>query len=249
MNMHTVKRTTAISALLILLITSMVSALSPEQVISKLEENLLYPSSRSEGRIIINDRFGERKSSYVSYTSGKDNSMVEFTGKEEAGQKILRLDNELYLYYPDAEELIRLQGAALKQSVIGSDMSYEDMAGDKSILDSYRVSLEGEETVNGKACYKVQLEAKSRDIPYQNQIFWIDKETFLYVKIVQLAKSGKELKEITVKKTMEAEGHIIPVDMIIRDMLKKNSSTEFIVDDFEINPDIPEGTFNLQGLW
>ncbi len=247
--MHTVKRTTAISALLILLITSMASALSPEQIISKLEENLLYPSSRSEGRIIINDRFGERKSSYVSYTSGKDNSMVEFTGKEEAGQKILRLDNELYLYYPDAEELIRLQGAALKQSVIGSDMSYEDMAGDKSILDSYRVSLEGEETVNGKACYKVQLKAKSRDVPYQNQIFWINKETFLYVKIVQLAKSGKELKEITVKKTMEAEGHIIPVDMIIKDMLKKNSSTEFIVDDFEINPDIPEGTFDLQGLW
>lgn len=247
--MHTIKRTTALSAILIFLLTAMANALSPEEIIGRLEDNLLYPSSRSEGRIIINDRFGERKSSYISYTTGKDKSMVEFTGKEEAGQKILRLDTELYLYYPDAEELIRLQGAALKQSVIGSDMSYEDMAGDKSILDSYIVSLQGEETVNGKACYKVRLKAKSRDVPYQNQIFWIDKTTFLYVKILQLAKSGKELKEITVTKTMEEGGHIIPVDMVIKDMLKKTSSTEFIIENFEVNPDIPEGTFDLQGLW
>ncbi len=247
--MRNINKTAVISGVFMFLTTFMVGALQPEEIISKLEDNLLYPSSRSEGRIIITDRFGKRQSSYISYTSGSDKSMVEFTGKEEAGQKILRLKNELYLYYPDAEELIRLQGAALKQNVIGSDMSYEDMAGDKSILDSYIVSLEGEEIVNGIFCYRVRLKAKTRDVPYQNQILWIDRNTFLYVKILQLAKSGKELKEITVKETKKINGHTVPVRMIIKDMLKKKSSTEFIVDDFVINPDIPEGTFDLQGLW
>lgn len=169
----------------------MLSALSPEDIIRKLENNIVYPASMSTGRIIITDRFGKRLSSYISYTSGTDKSMVEFTGKEEAGQKILRLKDEIYLYYPDAEEVIRLQGSALKQSVIGSDMSYEDMAGDKSILDSYRVTLEGEEIINGKNCYKIQLIAKARDVPYQQQIMWIDKKTLYTQKSCSLPNPEK----------------------------------------------------------
>ena len=247
--MYSIRKTPVISVMFIFLLTSMAAALTPEQIVRKLEANLLYPASRSEGTIIITDRFGERRSSYISYTSGSDKSMVEFTGKEESGQKILRLKDELYLYYPDAEEVIRLQGAALRQSVLGSDMSYDDMAGDKSILDSYSVYSEGEETIDGTNCYKIGLKAKTRDVAYQKQIMWINKETFLYVKILQLAKSDKILKEITVNKTRKINSHTIPVDMIIRDTLKKKSSTEFIIDTFEINPVIPEGTFDLQGLW
>lgn len=243
------KKTVTLITVFLFFLTAMLSALSPEDIIRKLENNIVYPASMSTGRIIITDRFGKRLSSYISYTSGTDKSMVEFTGKEEAGQKILRLKDEIYLYYPDAEEVIRLQGSALKQSVIGSDMSYEDMAGDKSILDSYRVTLEGEEIINGKNCYKIQLIAKARDVPYQQQIMWIDKKDFIYTKILQLAKSGKVLKELTVRNSKNIDNHVIPTDLLIQNRLKKNSSTEFIVDSFILNPDIPEGTFNLQGLW
>ena len=243
------KKTAALSIILIAILASAAFALSPEEIIRKLEANLMYPSSRSSGRIIITDRFGERQSSYISYTSGTDKSMVELTGKEEAGQKILRLKDEIYLYYPDAEEIIRLQGSALKQRVLGSDMSYEDMAGDRSILDSYTVYLEGEEKVSGKECYKVILKARTRNVAYQNQILWIDKQTFMYKKIHQIAKSGKVLKELTVIKTKKISSYIIPVEILIKDMLKKSSSTRFIVDSFETDPVIPAGTFDIQALW
>ncbi len=226
-----------------------VSALSPVEIITKLESNLVYGTSESTGRIIITDRFGKRQSSYLSYTRGKDTSMVEFTGKENAGQKILRIKDEIYLYYPDAEEVIRLRGSALKQSIIGSDMSYADIAGDKSLLDSYNAVLEGKESVKGIQCYRILLTAKKRNVSYQKQTMWIDSKHFIYVKINQRAKSGKVLKELTVRRFKTVSGHTIPVDILIKDMLKKNSSTEFLVDSFKLNPSIPDGTFNLQGLW
>jgi len=248
MNTKTKKRT-VFFILFIIFIPALVSALSAKEIIKKLENNLIYKTSRSTGRIKITDRFGERVSSFISYTSGADKSMVEFTDKVEAGQKILRLKDEIYLYYPDAEELIRLQGAALKQNIIGSDMSYEDMAGDKSILDSYHVTLEGEEPIDGRSCYKIQLIAKKRNVPYQRQTMWIDKQYFIYKKILQLAKSGKVLKKLTVRAFKTIKDHRIPTDILILDMLKKNSSTEFYIDSFKLNTALPKDTFNLQGLW
>ena len=242
------KKITAVM-MVFLCIPLFVSALSPEEILTKLESNFVYGTSRSTGRIIITDRFGKRQSSYLSYTKGKNTSMVEFTGKEDAGQKILRIKDEIYLYYPDAEEIIRLQGPALKQSILGSDMFYEDIAGDKSLLDSYNAVLEEEESINGIQCYRILLTAKKRNIPYQKQTMWIDSKHFIYVKINQRAKSGKVLKELTVRKFKTVSGHTIPVDILITDMLKKNSSTEFMIDSFQFNPSIPDGTFNLQGLW
>ncbi len=58
--------------------------------------------------------------------------------------------------------MIRLQGAALRQSVLGSDLSYEDMTEEKTTLDDYDVTLDGSETISGRDCYILTLTAKKQ---------------------------------------------------------------------------------------
>lgn len=234
---------------MLIFIAAALFAITAEEIVNKMELNLVYDTAIVEGRMVLNDRFGARTSTYISYTEGEEKSLLEFTNIEDAGQKILRLEDEIYLYYPDAEETIRLQGAALRQAVMGSDFSYEDMTGDKGILDSYSVTLDGEESIDGNSCYILTLTAKTRDVPYQKEIMWVDKELFIYRQVHKLAKSGKLLKEMKVMDLIKVDGLNIPSRLTMVDKLKRNSSTEFYMDSIKLGIVLPADIFSIGELW
>ncbi|TVQ96402.1 MAG: outer membrane lipoprotein-sorting protein [Spirochaetaceae bacterium] len=239
----------ALSIILLALIpATTLMAQSAEEIITRMERNQVHDTSRMEGRLIINDRFGSRTSSFISYARGADDALIEFTSAGERGQKVLRTRDEVYLFYPDAAELIRLQGAALRDSMLGSDVSYEDMTGNRALLDNYRVSLDGEETINDHPTFRVKLEARGRNVAYPRQTIWVDRELFVMRRAEQFSANGRLLKEVEVKETMEVSGLTFPSRMVIRDVLKRNSSTEFVIDKAEVNISLPRNVFSLESL-
>ena len=238
----------ALAFLAFVSLPSLLLAISAEEIIEKLEENMVTETSRVDGAMIIRDRFGTKESTFISHARGTDDMLIEFTSVEEEGMKVLRTRDEIYLFYPEAEELIRMQGAALKESVMGSDMSYEDMTGGKSLLKSYNVKLEGIEKIDGAPCYKVSMEAKRKDVPYYKQIMWIDKELFIYRRIHKFSRSGKLLKEIMIDDIRQVVGKNIAFHMVLNDTLKRNSSTEFIIKNIEIDIPLKAEIFSLEEL-
>ena len=244
-------RTTAAAGFAALLLAGVIApaaAQSAEQIIRRMEENQTHRTARIEGRMEIRDRFGRRTSTFISWSEGADKALVEFTSPAERGQKVLRTEDEIYLYYPDAAELIRLQGAALRDSLLGSDVSYEDMTGNRGLLASYRVSVAGTETVNDRRCYVVELEARTRDVAYPRQKLWVDAEQYVMRRAEQYALSGRLLKVMEVEETMRRDGKIFPSRIVIMDQLKRNSRTEFIIEEAAIDVSLPPNIFSLEEL-
>ena len=234
--------------LVILSLLTSIYAITPEEIIRLMELNQVHDTAEATGKMVVTDRFGTRTSTFKSYSKGASDSLIEFTSIEEAGQKILRTKNEIYLFFPDAEELIRIQGAALRDSVLGSDFSYEDMTGDKGILDLYNVTLEGSENVEGEDCYKIRLEAKDKGVPYALEYMWVDKKLFIYRKVHRFSKSGKLLKEMFVSRIETIKGKTIPMQMVMTDKLKKDSKTEFIIENLKIDIKLDSSLFSLEEL-
>lgn len=239
-----------ITALIVLTSVALatVSAQDAEQFIQNMEQNQTHDTSIIEGKIIISDRFGERASSFISYNRGKEESLLEFTSAAERGQKVLRTKDEIYLYYPDAAEIIRLQGAALRESLLGSDVSYEDITGNRGYLDDYHAEIVGEDSVAGRPTTIVELTATSSDIAYPKQRLWIDNSDFVLLKSEQYALSGKLLKVSDTKQTTVQRGKIFPIHSTISDKLKRNSQTEVILDKVDIDATLPRGIFSLEEL-
>jgi len=223
-------------------------AQSADNIIRQLEENQTHATSIIEGRIIINDRFGERESSFISYNRGEEESLLEFTSAAERGQKVLRTENEIYLYYPDAAEIIRIQGAALRESLVGSDVSYEDMTGNRGYLDDYRATIAGRETIAGFPTTIVELTAITEDIAYPRQLLWIDSNRYTLLKSEQYALSGTLLKSSETKRSITQNGKIFPVHIVISDALKRNSQTEVILTEIDIDATLPRNIFSLEEL-
>jgi outer membrane lipoprotein-sorting protein len=228
--------------------SSSLSAITAEEIIKNVERNEINEAERVEGSMIINDRFGSRVKTFVSYAAGADKMLLEFTNPEEKGQKILRLEDEIYLYFPEAEEVIHLQGAALKESVMGSDFSYEDMTGEGDLLDQYKVTLLGEETIEGRRHYHLELEARKRGQAYPKQEAWVDAETWVMTRANAYSLSGRLLKEMELGDIRKVAGKYIAYYVIMRDAMKKNSSTEMRIEAIDLQADLPPDIFSLQEL-
>jgi len=108
--------------LFLLIIPFNLSAITAEEIINTMDGMQTFDTSYSTGSIKTTDRFGVKESTFKAWSQGSSDSLIEFTSVAERGQKILRTKGSLYLFYPDDVELIRRQGAALRQSLLGSDL-------------------------------------------------------------------------------------------------------------------------------
>jgi outer membrane lipoprotein-sorting protein len=225
-----------------------VSAITAEEIIENVERNEINEEERIDGSMIISDRFGSRVKTFISYAAGADKMLLEFTNPEERGQKILRLEDEIYLYFPEAEEVIHLQGSALKESVMGSDFSYEDMTGEGDLLDQYEVTLLGEETIDGRKHYHLELKARKRGLAYPKQEAWIDAEYWVMTRANAYSLSGRLLKEMELGDIRVVAGKYVPHYIIMRDAMKKKSSTEMRIEAIDLAADLPPDIFSLEEL-
>lgn len=224
------------------------AALTADDIIARMEENQTHSTSIIRGRMIIRDRFGDRTSTYIAHSEGARRFLVEFTSRNEEGQRVLRRDDSLYLYYPDARETIRLQGAALRDNLLGSDISYEDMTGGRGLAEDYRLSLLGEETIEGHPAFKIELTARDTNVAYPRQIYWVDRNEFVLRKSEQYARSGRLLKTTRILETVRRDGYHFPVRIRVTDEVRRSSGTEMVLDEIELDVPLPRNIFSLEEL-
>jgi len=234
--------------LILFLCTLNLYAITSNEIIKRVEKNQITKTSHYTAILIINDRFGSRRKTLEAFTSGRNKTLIEFTNPEELGQKILIIDNEIYLYFPDAEEIIHLQGNALRDSVLGSDFSYEDLAGEEGYFKKYNSEFLKTVKIDNTKCYLLKLTAKKRGMTYPIQKIWVDAELFVLRKAEYYSLSERLLKELFVKEIKRISGKFIPVNIEIRDRLKKHSSTQSKIEEIQIDIPIKPDTFSLEEL-
>jgi outer membrane lipoprotein-sorting protein len=218
-------------------------AQTAEEIVRKMQANLVSATSRTEATVTVRDALGTRRVSFVSYARGESEALIVFTSSEEKGQKILRAADAIYLLYPGADQVLRLQGAAFRDAVLGSGMSYEDLTGGRTLLESYDVTLDGRESVDGADCYRVSLKAKGRNVAYPRQVMWVDATLWSARRIEQYSLSNRLLREIRLSELSRVSGRVVPRRMVIQDAIKKASSTEIVVDAIEVGIPLDPGLF------
>jgi outer membrane lipoprotein-sorting protein len=219
-----------------------------DELLARLDKVQTFDATFAVATMTIVDRFGTRKTEFKVWSRGKDDTFIEFTSAAERGQKILRNAKELYLFFPDAEEITRLQGSALRQSMAGSDISYEDMTGTRNRGQNYNAALLGTEELEGKQTYRLDLRAKARNVAYARQEVWMDASNYLPVRVKFYDLSGKVLKDMTFSETRTIDGFPVNTRFTVKDALKTGTSTELAFRDMTINKGLPANIFSLDNL-
>jgi len=114
------------------------------------------------------------------------------------------------MYTPHTDRKILIAGHLLRQSMMGSDLSYEDMMEDEKISEAYVGTIDGEEEVAGVQTLVLTLKAKKKTKTYQTLKIWVDPVKNTVLKEEAYAKSGKLLKLIYFKEYRRIGNRLFP---------------------------------------
>jgi negative regulator of sigma E activity len=222
--------------------------LTADQIINRRDENEYVITAYSEAEMIIKNS-GRTQTKSMRSWQDKENALAEFTNPRDRGTKFLKRDDDLWMFFPQAEDLVKISGHMLEQGMMGSDFSYQDMLESDKLTDLYDFEILGEEEYQGRPAYKLEgVKVPGKEVSYYRRVIWIDKERFVGLKEDLYAESGRLLKEARVLEIEEIEGRWYPVHMVMENKLRQNTSTEFIVSEIEFNPDLPDNIFTLERL-
>jgi hypothetical protein len=224
--------------------------LTVNEILNKIDFNLNSNNRVITSEMVVHGRRTTRTIVSKSWIVGTDKAFTEYLSPpREQGSKMLKLDDILLTYSPQTDRIIQISGHMLRQSIMGSDMSYNDVMEDKPLDQLYTAILEGEVYINNRKCYILFLEAKINGISYPKRREWVDAEYFLPIKEELYAKSGKLLKSTSMDGVKKIGNRWFPTKFIFKDELKKNSEgTEWIIKDIQFDQEISEVIFSKSNL-
>jgi outer membrane lipoprotein-sorting protein len=235
--------------LLLMLISTSVNAQDAQTILAKIDQNMSSTNRVFNSTMVIHGKRSSRTVMSKNYAVGVQKSFAEYLSPaSEKGTKMLKLDNQLWIYSPSTDRIIQISGHMLRQSVMGSDLSYEDMMDDRKLADIYTPTIITQEKHNERPVMVLQLMAKVTDVAYYSQKMWVDAERFVPLKQELYGKSGQLLKRMELSDVVQIQGRWFPRNVIYKDMLKEGRGTEFRIFDILFDQQIPDYIFSKAAL-
>jgi len=106
--------------------------MSALEIIGEIDKNMNAKTRVLTSKMIVHGRRSSRTIESKNWVMGIDQAFTEYLSPpREAGTKMLKLGDKLWTYSPQTDRVIQISGHMLRQSVMGSDMSYNDMMEDR----------------------------------------------------------------------------------------------------------------------
>ncbi len=220
-----------------------------EEILDRMDRQMTFESRSSVARMLIITPDETREKQFRSFARGQEDAFMVFEKpRRDAGTKFLKLEGNLWIYFPRTEKTVKISGHLLRQSMLGSDFSYEDMTENPKMLENYDGELQGDEEIDGEPCFVIHLMEKERGMSYPERRYWISKSTLLPVREERYAKSGRLLKVVRFEDVEQFEDRKFPTRLVMEDKLKEGSRTEIILDELKFKILEPEGVFDRRNL-
>lgn len=224
--------------------------LSVKEIVKKIDDTERVMSSKGVSKQTIITSGGKKRTLRVlGYSKNKNEKqlMIYQAPSRVKGDKILMLNegDDIWFYTPKTDRVRHLASHAKRQKVQGSDFSYEDMAGG-SIEEDYNSKLLGEEELNGRDCYKLELIPKPSGPSYEKLVVWADKERFISLRIDYYEDEGLS-KRLLLSDIKKIDGHWHAGIMLMKNILE-GGETKMETIEIEFDLDIDDGLFSTQSL-
>ncbi len=224
-------------------------AITVDEVLIHVDQNLTYETRESNLTMTVVKAGRTKSYTMHSYGRGQDEMAMEYLSPErDKGTKMLKKKDELWMWMPDIEKTQKISGHMLRQGLMGSDMSYEDLMESSSWRTKYTGVITSEPMLDGHKVWAIELKAKDSTVAYPKRLIWVDQTSFIPVKQELYALSGMLLKTWVMTDIKPIEGKQFPTKMIVEDKVQQGSRTEITFDKVTFKVALPEEVFTTRWL-
>lgn len=210
-------------------------------VILQNSDNIRFPteSFQVDVRVIsTNSENSGDDRSYKIISQGNVNSII-FTEEPaiDRGQTILMKGRDLWIFMLEISQPLRLSmSQRLTGQVANGDLARANFSGD------YNPSLEGEEEIDGKKYWILDLKAVDNTVAYSRVKLWVDTSNNRPMKAEFYSLSGRILKTCQYLGFKQILGKMRPSKLVMTNSLKEGDVSTLVYTNMKLR-DIPSKMF------
>jgi outer membrane lipoprotein-sorting protein len=225
---------------------------SAAEVIAGIDKNMTSDSRSMAVTMTSVNPHRTRSFDMTILGRGEDQAAIEYQSPtRDAGTKMLRVGDELWMYLPSIEKTQKISGHMLRDGMMGTDVSYEDMMAAGDLASVYDATVSAEEdcgTGDGRLCWKLEMVAKDPSVSYPKRTAWVDEQYHVSVRQELYAVSGMLLKTWTMSGIQQFGDRWFPTSMTITDKLQEGTSTTLTFKDVKFGIPTDDETFSTRWL-
>ncbi|MCB1645777.1 MAG: outer membrane lipoprotein-sorting protein [Pseudomonadales bacterium] len=221
-------------------------ARTAESLIDEMEALYQGQSSRAEIRMEVVTPQYQRAMTLVSLSQARVNTLIRIlTPKKERGISTLKLDQEMWNYFPKINKVIKIPPSMMMGSWMGSDFTNDDLVKQTTLTEEYFLELE--ETAGQ---YRIILKPRAQTVTVWGQIdYVIDREHLVPVSQTFYDDRGVAVRKLTFSDLTDFDGRLLPARLEMIPLNKSGHKTVVVYESLSFNPpEITDDVFSLRNL-
>jgi outer membrane lipoprotein-sorting protein len=224
--------------------------LDAKTIIQRSDDKLKGETNTAELKMTIVRPTWEREMQLKSWGKGDDYSLILVTAPaRDKGTAFLMRDKEIWNWQPSIDRVIKLPPSMMMQSWMGSDFTNDDLVKQSSMVEDYAHELLGEEVIDGRNCYKIEMIPKEEAaVVWGKLLIWIDVEEYMQMQIEFYDEDGYLVNTMYGKAVKEMDGKLLPsiLEIIPADEEGHKTMIEYLSLDFGVP--LKESFFSVQNM-
>jgi len=221
----------------------------PDQLLRQAFDNWRGKTSHTTVEMTVHRPDWERTMSMDSWTRGEDDALVRFTAPaKDAGNATLKLGDDMWIFNPRLNQIIKLPASMMAQSWMGSDFSYNDLAKADDVLTEYTHRITSTSQADGHAAYEIEALPKPDAATVWGKQLVTVRDDGVLLSETYFDQDMKPLKQMTTERVDDLGGRPYPVVMTMSKTGDDDRWTRIEFQSGRFDIDLPGALFTRSNL-
>ncbi len=234
----------------VLLVPTLALAQDARDIVRKANDLMRGKSTYSEITMTIVKPEWSRSIAMKVWALEPDYSLVYVTDPaRDRGSVTLKRKNEVWNWLPSVQRVIKIPPSMMLQSWMGSDFTNDDLVRQSSIVDDYTHAVIGQEPIEGRQCWKIQLTPKPEaGVVWGKLIMWIAREDYLELRTDFFDEDGALVKTFVGSNVRDFDGRPIAAHWVMTPVREPGKQTILEYRVIRFNQTFDQGFFSEQNM-
>ncbi len=216
------------------------------KIIDDVENLYRGESSKATLTMIIETPQYQRTMKMEAKSKGTENAFYRILApKKDRGISTLKLDEEMWNFFPKINKVIKVPPSMMMGSWMGSDFTNDDLVKQTTLTEEYDLTLNETDEL-----YTIVLVPKQQTITVWGKIdYVINKQHMVPVAQNFYDDDDELIRKMEFTEIKEIAGRMVPTSLTMKPLNKEGHKTIVIYDTLEFDPpDVNQKVFTLRNL-
>lgn len=234
----------------LLIIPGFILSQTAEEIITKAEDAIKGQSAHGEMKMTVATPDYTRELTMEAWYVGNKKALIVIkTPPKEAGNKTLKIGNEMWNYLKNTETTIKIPPSMMLQSWNGSDFTNDDLVRESNLTDDYFQKITGEEEIDNELCWKILLQPKpDAPVVWGKLLYWVRKKDNLPARVEYYDEKDELMRFMSFSEVQNMGGRTIPTKWTMQNVAKEGHSTTLKLLSMKFDINIPDRIFSFREL-